>query len=93
MLFEFKSKKIYESDALFCKKIIAMATFSYLEGHFSPIPCLLFNSFAYLCIMILKRLSILNYRNIATAELLVLGLARGDLAWRDIVNPSTRPIA
>ena len=69
MLFEFKSKKIYESDALFCKKIIAMATFSYLEGHFSPIPCLLFNSFAYLCIMILKRLSILNYRNIATAEL------------------------
>lgn len=25
--------------------------------------------------------------NIATAEVLVHGLARGDLAWRDIVNP------
>ena len=31
--------------------------------------------------------------NIATAEMLVLGLARGDLDWRNIVNPSTRPIA
>ena len=31
--------------------------------------------------------------NIATAEMLVLGLARGDLDWRCIVNPSTRPIA
>ena len=32
--------------------------------------------------------------NIATAELLVLGLARGDLDWRLIVNPSTsRPLA
>ena len=29
--------------------------------------------------------------NIATAEMLVLGLARGDLAWRDIVNPKTKP--
>lgn len=29
--------------------------------------------------------------NIATAEVLVLGLDRGDLAWRDIVNPKTRP--
>lgn len=29
--------------------------------------------------------------NVATAELLVLGLARGDLAWRDIVNPKTKP--
>ena len=28
---------------------------------------------------------------IATAEMLVLGLARGDLAWRDIVNPKTKP--
>ena len=27
----------------------------------------------------------------ATAEMLVLGLARGDLAWRDIVNPKTKP--
>ena len=32
--------------------------------------------------------------NIATAEMLVLGLARGDLDWRCIVNPSSnRPIA
>ena len=32
--------------------------------------------------------------NIATAEMLVLGLARGDLDWRMIVNPaSNRPIA
>lgn len=31
--------------------------------------------------------------NIATAETLVLGLARGDLDWRRIVNPSTKPIA
>ena len=30
--------------------------------------------------------------NIATAEMLVLGLARGDLDWRSVVNPSTRPI-
>ena len=29
--------------------------------------------------------------NVATAELLVLGLARGDLDWRDIVNPKTKP--
>jgi len=32
--------------------------------------------------------------NIATAELLVLGLSRGDLDWRLIVNPSSsRPLA
>ena len=31
--------------------------------------------------------------NPASAEMLVLGLARGDLDWRCIVNPSTRPIA
>ena len=31
--------------------------------------------------------------NIATAEMLVLGLARGDLDWRCIVNPTSRPIA
>ena len=34
--------------------------------------------------------------NIATAEMLILGLDRGDLSWRDIVNPKTgkkaRPI-
>ena len=29
--------------------------------------------------------------NIATAEMLILGLARGDLDWRDIVNPKTQP--
>lgn len=29
--------------------------------------------------------------NIATAEMLVLGLARGDLDWRNIVNPKTKP--
>ena len=29
--------------------------------------------------------------NVATAELLIHGLARGDLAWRDIVNPKTKP--
>lgn len=29
--------------------------------------------------------------NVATAEVLVLGLARGDLDWRDIVNPKTKP--
>ena len=32
-----------------------------------------------------------NASNVATAEMLVLGLARGDLAWRDIVNPKTKP--
>ena len=32
--------------------------------------------------------------NIATAEMLVLGLSRGDLDWRLIVNPSSsRPLA
>lgn len=32
--------------------------------------------------------------NIATAEMLVLGLARGDLDWRAIVNPAgNRPLA
>ena len=29
--------------------------------------------------------------NIATAEMLIMGLARGDLDWRDIVNPKTKP--
>ena len=28
--------------------------------------------------------------NVATAEVLILGLQRGDLAWRDIVNPKKR---
>ena len=28
--------------------------------------------------------------NIATAEVMVLGLARGDLDWRDIVNPKRK---
>ena len=31
--------------------------------------------------------------NVATAELLIHGLARGDLDWRDIVNPKTAPFA
>ena len=25
--------------------------------------------------------------NVATAEVLIMGIARGDLGWRDIVNP------
>jgi methylglyoxal synthase len=31
--------------------------------------------------------------NIATAEMLILGLARGDLDWRLIVNPRGKPLA
>ena len=32
--------------------------------------------------------------NVATAEMLVLGMDRGDLDWRNIVNPSSnRPLA
>ena len=30
--------------------------------------------------------------NLATAEMLILGLQRGDLDWRDIVNPKTKKI-
>ena len=30
--------------------------------------------------------------NVATAEMLILGLARGDLDWRTIVNPVTKPL-
>ena len=29
--------------------------------------------------------------NLATAEMLIMGLSRGDLDWRDIVNPKTKP--
>ena len=29
--------------------------------------------------------------HLATAEMLIMGLARGDLDWRDIVNPKTKP--
>lgn len=29
--------------------------------------------------------------NFATAEMLVLGLARGDLDWREVVNPKSNP--
>ena len=29
--------------------------------------------------------------NVATAEMLILGLERGDLDWRDIINPKTKP--
>ena len=31
--------------------------------------------------------------NVATAEVLIHGLSRGDLDWRDIVNPKTAPFA
>ena len=31
--------------------------------------------------------------NIATAEMLILGLARGDLDWRLMQNPRSKPIA
>ena len=31
--------------------------------------------------------------NIATAEMLVLGLARGDLDWREVVNPKSNPFS
>lgn len=31
--------------------------------------------------------------NVATAEMLIHGLARGDLDWRDIVNPKNAPFA
>lgn len=30
--------------------------------------------------------------NIATAEMLVLGLARGDLDWRSVINPNSEPL-
>lgn len=30
--------------------------------------------------------------NVATAEMLVLGLSRGDLDWRDIVNPENQAV-
>lgn len=30
--------------------------------------------------------------NVATAEMLIHGLARGDLDWRDIVSPKTKPL-
>ena len=29
--------------------------------------------------------------NVATAEMLILGLARGDLDWRDIIKPGAAP--
>ena len=30
--------------------------------------------------------------NIATAQMLVLGLARGDLEWREAINPKSKPV-
>jgi methylglyoxal synthase len=30
--------------------------------------------------------------NVATAEMLIHGLARGDLDWREIVSPKTKPL-
>lgn len=44
------------------------------------------NEIARLC----DRHSIPFASNVATAEVLVQGLSRGDLAWRDIVNPHER---
>ena len=32
-----------------------------------------------------------NASNIATAEMVVLGLARGDLDWREVINPKSNP--
>ena len=34
---------------------------------------------------------VLFFCDLATAEMLIMGLARGDLDWRDIVNPKTKP--
>ena len=31
--------------------------------------------------------------NMATAEMLILGLARGDLDWREVVRPGIAPFA
>ena len=31
--------------------------------------------------------------NVATAEMLIHGLARGDLDWREIINPKSAPFA
>lgn len=31
--------------------------------------------------------------NVATAEMLILGLARGDLDWREVMNPNRVPFA
>lgn len=31
--------------------------------------------------------------NVATAEMLILGLNRGDLDWRDVMYPKTQPFA
>lgn len=31
--------------------------------------------------------------NVATAELLIHGLARGDLDWREVMNPNRIPFA
>jgi len=30
--------------------------------------------------------------NVATAEVMILGLSRGDLGWRDIVNPKDKDV-
>ena len=44
------------------------------------------NELARLC----DRYSIAFASNVATAEVLVQGLRRGDFAWRDIVNPTAK---
>ena len=41
--------------------------------------------------MISRQYNIPVATNVATAEMLIHGLERGDLDWRDIVNPKTKP--
>ena len=44
----------------------------------------------YRIVRICDQYSIPFASNVATAEVLILGLQRGDLGWRDIVNPKKR---
>jgi len=50
---------------------------AFTEGHASV------NEIARLC----DQYNVPFASNVATAEVLIQGLKRGDLAWRDIVNP------
>ena len=51
------------------------------RGHFDEV-----NRMARLC----AQRQIPFASNVATAEVLILGLSRGDLDWRDIVNPKKK---
>ena len=51
------------------------------SGHFDEV-----NRMARLC----DQRQIPFASNVATAEVLILGLSRGDLDWRDIVNPKKK---